>query len=153
MFKRILGKISQPLYPENLVDLVINFIVDANNLFDKEHSKDLGKHGYAGYLRVTSRRGVNNPLVLRFVRETFGGFDGISDICDRIESRFRRYDNEWWESFSKIDLNKILECYRARDDHNYEDTYLNRFIPKAELAGIFERMERKNRISSITDKL
>ncbi|MEK6947143.1 MAG: hypothetical protein AABX32_06055 [Nanoarchaeota archaeon] len=154
MIKRVLGKISTPLYPSNLVDIIINFVIDSNRLFGEEHSPNLDKYGYAGYLRVISHSGVNNPLVLRFVRETFGVFGGVPDICDRIESVSRRYDNEWWESLSKtFDLKNILSAYRTKDDHNYEGTYLNRFIPKAELTGIFERMERKDRISSVTDKL
>lgn len=126
MFGFIAGQ-GAPLYSSNLVDLVINFIFDGKDLLAKEHSEEIQKqqYGYAGYLRVESRRGVHNPLVLAYMNKYFHQFRGVVELCSALETTMKRHDEKWWQF-----LQGAGSLSGRRD---YVDLYLCRFIPDPEL--------------------
>jgi len=117
-------------YTSCMVELALNFMVDAQQLLGRENSPDLGQYGYAGELRAKALRGVADPLVLRVMKRNFREFEMVTDICDKIEEKFREYDAKTWES-----LEQLYSPQRVREMVS-EVRYLRRFVPQSELEDI-----------------
>ncbi len=125
-----------PLYPSNLVDLIVNFIQDAQDLLLKENSEEMRarEHGYAGYLRVESRRGVHNPLVLAYMRKHFYQYRGIVELCSTLETTVKKYDEKWWDFLQEHYNPREVAGDQRRISNSGDLLYLCRFIPESEVA-------------------
>lgn len=131
-------KCATILYSENLVALVIAFLSDAPKLLALEHSplEELGeggvKYGYTGYLRLDIHNGgLTNPLVLRYMRQTFPQFVEIGEICDKVEATVRRYDADFFENIERGYKNDVEHRTKVA-----RHSYIAKFFPVDDLEKI-----------------
>ena len=123
-------------YTSNHVKLVLNFQIDARALFEKE-TKDLGRYGYAGYLRVDmTDGGITSPLTVVYMRRRFSEFPEVTEVCDRIEAIFPKYDSRFWD-----DAFSTLEGIRtdAQEGRRARTEYLQLYLPLEDILDVLDK--------------
>lgn len=134
----IIGSFYDRLYSQGAVKLLVNFILESKELIEKARLWDEGKevdkydrYGFPGYLRVAMREGINNPLVLEYMRRVFGQFREISQLCDEVEI-LKKHSPDFWDGFSsnyQRVLSEASEAQRTGCSSSLEDSFLAKHIP------------------------
>lgn len=137
------GKWHTCCYNSNHVKLALSFQKDARTLFEKETSEDLGKYGYAGYLRVDMfDGGITSPLTVEYMLRRFSEFPEITEVCDGIEAIFTKYDPKFWNyGFSALmSIRSDVNENRARIE------YLKSYLPLRDILDILDRPYLNNKL-------
>lgn len=142
MLKLLSNWYTRP-YTSEHVKLALNFMLDAQKLFQMEHSEDFGENGFGGYLRVNCMKGgINSYSTLRYMKKRFAEFTEITNVCEGIESKFKEYDERFWDiaSWSLENQRKNKgDIMRLIMENRVPVKYLEQFLPLEDIAYILSK--------------
>ncbi len=126
--KFLFHNLSTRPYTSDQVKLVINFLLDANALLQKEQID--GENFKRHLEQEILNRGVNYPATIIYMRRRFKEFEEIVKCCNSLESKSLEYAKDCWDwHVNYCSYHHEIKIDLLTREGGYSLEYLKRFIP------------------------